>query len=803
MKIVSLAMLLFMMATPSLAQNTKGDKPESNRESRFRKSDKKNSSVKRKESKRRTSYLRSYKPRKQGKGGEQAGKSAGRTTASEPSERQKPNRSNSARRVASQSVSGKNKNVYPKNNRTMHNPSKIPRDNQRPVSNRAVVSRLSRLQGQEQPPGRRARVTPRSASRSFTARKSINVQARYPRPKRRTERASTRDIAGRRLRTKNFETKRPAIISANPGRKQSRTGENRGGRVQSERYGRFKNYSSRSSNTPSGQRRTVVPRSMSGSFKKVYSQSGKYVNNNSRKPRAVEKPQPNRSALARLKSLQGPENPPGGKKRKVIPRSASGSFIARRSTNTWAHFPRSKKKGETASTKDIAGKRLRSKNFETPRREVILPGYKPYLGKKRVGDRPYRGQATGGYSTASRPGERAWRGDVAGRMIRGTKRPKQDTPTRIMAKGYRSASKPGEKRPGLSALPARAPGIGAGGIGKFQGNIKGRRPLKGGGSVSGRLWNNQNQAIAGKTPSKRASEINGFPGKMKRFAKPGFSDQGEEFTGNIKTRRPAKGGGSVSGRLWNNQETPVQVRTPGEGANKIGNFQGNIKVKRPEKGGGSISGKLWNNNETPIQVRQPGEGAEKAGKFGGNVKISKFRKAYVKNPNAVDEALVKRRPSKSVFEEGNLQVKIARRPYVKNPNSSALALRKLKPTKSTYEEGELQVKVRQYNYIKNPSSAENASKVREPGKAFARASDFQGNIKMQKFRFFDKNRELHPDARFVKTNKNNVADEKDAATNLKLWWARLFKKSETQPDHLKEKGKKPRYDKGEDGLWYD
>ena len=74
---------------------------------------------------------------------------------------------------------------------------------------------------------------------------------------------------------------------------------------------------------------------------------------------------------------------------------------------------------------------------------------------------------------------------------------------------------------------------------------------------------------------------------------------------------------------------------------------------------------------------------------------------------------------------------------------------------------------------------------------------------MQKFRLFEKNKELHPDTKFIKTNKNNVADERDLLTNFKLWWARLFKKEETQPDHLKEKGKKPRYDKGEQGMWYE
>jgi hypothetical protein len=55
----------------------------------------------------------------------------------------------------------------------------------------------------------------------------------------------------------------------------------------------------------------------------------------------------------------------------------------------------------------------------------------------------------------------------------------------------------------------------------------------------------------------------------------------------------------------------------------------------------------------------------------------------------------------------------------------------------------------------------------------------------------------------VKINKNNVDGERDLLTNFKLWWARLFKKEETQPDHLKDKGHKPRYDKGEKGLWYE
>jgi hypothetical protein len=128
----------------------------------------------------------------------------------------------------------------------------------------------------------------------------------------------------------------------------------------------------------------------------------------------------------------------------------------------------------------------------------------------------------------------------------------------------------------------------------------------------------------------------------------------------------------------------------------------------------------------------------------------------------------------------------------------------VKPTASSVKAGGYARGVkRDWDYIKNPSSAREAQRVREPGKAFARSTDYQGNIKMKKFELFNKKRELHPDAKFVKLNKNNVAEEKDMLTNFKLWWARLFKKSETQPDHLKEKERKPRYDKGESGLWYE
>lgn len=721
------------------------------------------------------------------------------------------------------------------------------------------------------------------------------------------------------------------------------------------------------------------------------------THNNSRKPSNTSRTVSNRAALTRLKKLQGPEPGGPGKKRKVVPRSASSSFIARRGPNRWAKFPQRRRKGEHAITTDLAGKPLRSRNFESQRPEILTPTIKSNVRRRRVGDRAYKGPAAGKHVSATRRGEGGWSsGDIAGRRIRGrnhfskgkrTERAgthfgsRHRTATRTgrvgtQYGGYRSATRTG--RIG-KWLPGRTPGIGAEGIGSFKGRVKAQRPLKGGGSVSGRLWNNRGQALAPRTPgigsqgigyqgrtkgrrplkgggsvsgrlwnnqgraleprtpgigaqgigyqgrqkaqrplkgggsvsgrmwnnrrtpvgvrppSVNAMKAGGFPGKIKRFSvQPGFRNQGEEFSGVIKTRRPPKGGGSVSGKIWNNGNQPIEGKTAGVGAMRVGRYQGNIKTRKPLKGGGSVSGKLWNNKETPIPVKTPPAGAEKAGGFPGRIKrfsvqpgfsdqgeeftgviktpwyrraysrnpnahekavkqqspdgnvykvgnlqVAVRQRKYVKNPNAAEDATRKQKPTDATLATGDLQIKVKRRAYVKNPNSAEAALKKLKPTDATLAVDGLQIKVKQHaygkkpkaaegalpgwkpsketveaskyakgvrktwDYIRNPSSSKDAMRVREPGRAFARSTDYQGNIKMRKFDLFAKSN-LHPDAKFVKINKNNVAEERDLLTNFKLWWSKLFfKKNETLPDHLKDKGRKPRYDKGEQGLWYD
>lgn len=674
--------------------------------------------------------------------------------------------------------------------------------------------------------------------------------------------------------------------------------------------------------------------------RKVYPQYGRYSSNASRKSKDREpKVVSNRSKLARLNRMQGSHLSSGGKKQVVTPRSASHAFIARKSINVYANFARPKPKKERAHTKDISGRKLRTKNFETPRREVIMPNVKVTRSRKSIGDIAYKGRASGGHQSASRRSERAWKGNISGNKIRGrnySSKPRIEgrpifprSDLRPYGKdrryrgsmpptsGNRSASRPGESRTGKRPLAVRAPGKGANRIGTFQGNIKGRRPAVGGGSASGRSWNNKQQALPVRVPNKNAIRAGRYQGSLKVLGRsvPGYADQGEGFSGYKKASRPLKGGGSISGRMWNNKSSSLPVRTPKPSAARAGTYQGSIKrfsksqpgfgdqgegfsgykkTKKPLKGGGSVSGRIWNNKEKALPVRTPSPAARRAGTFQGNakqfeqtptmmdqgeeftgfIKLRRFKKNYVKNPNSAEAAIKKKYPSKSTYEVDGLQVRVKERNYVQNKNAAKESVLKKSPTKGTYQTGELQIKVKQreyvqnknaakesllkkkpskstylvdglqvkvrqreydkkpnaadgsmpgikpskssvkaseyargvkqtWKYVRNPSSADEAQKTREPGKAFGRATDYQGNIKMQKFHLFEKNRHLHPDATFVKTNKNNVDGERDLLTNVKLWWAKLFKKQDTQPDNLKDKGKRPRYDNREDGLWYD
>ena len=530
--------------------------------------------------------------------------------------------------------------------------------------------------------------------------------------------------------------------------------------------------------------------SRSGRYKKVYPQSGRFVNHSSKSGRDIQRAYPNESKIKRAAKRESPSR--RGKRGSVFPHTRSGPFIMRGKKNVyWGKFS----KGEKPYKGDITGRPVRMRNFRSVPAGLVGRDSLKFFGRRPRGDKAYRGRAGGGW------------GSVRGR------------------------------NKNLAPLPPRAPGIGADGVnysGRFRrgelspvfsrqgtgypGNLKSRRRAKGGGSVSGKRWNNNGTPIPVRTP--RNAAIAGFSGTFKRGEiSPGFSKQGIGFAGNIKTRRPEKGGGSVSGKVWNNNGTPIPGSTPSNNAKKAAGYPGNyklfdlkpsrvyqgeaftgyIKAKKPKKGGGSISGDMWNNNEAPIDVRVPPRDAKAAG-YAGNIRLARLRRNYIQNPNASSASIKKQRPDKTSYEVAGLQVKVKQGDYRNKPHAVKGALPGVAPSRSTVKASEYARGMKMnWNYKHNPNSAQDALMGRAPDKAYARIGDYQGNTKMKKYG----GGRLHPDAQFAHGHRNNVKEERTILMNIRLMWAKLFKKSDTQPDHLKDRERRPRYDKREKGLWYE
>ncbi len=598
--------------------------------------------------------------------------------------------------------------------------------------NQTALYQLNRHYQQRGPGKASGQIMPRSASASYMSRRSTNVWAHFPRSKRKGERAFTRDLAGKRLRTRNYETPRPPLLNPTL---QSR-------RAQGERPYKGPAAGSHSSRTQSGRAwlGDIAHRAIRGGFR-------------SKK----------------------------GEPRPGVPVFGRGPSVEDRKAGRFQGNMRGGRRALDDQGEGYSG----NIRFERQRKG----GGSVSQGWNNKG-LPIRGRV---------PGRGADRIDYSGNIKAGQRHPREqgEEYTGNIRRGKRAFKDQGEEYSGN--IPIWRKVFQDQGE-QYTGNIKFRKPAKGGGSLSGKHWSNNHTPIQVRTPRGRGAGMVGYQGNIKArrkefndqgegytgniparrraFSEQGeeyagnirqrrtFQDQGEEYSGNIRAQRPFKGGGSVSGRLWNNRERAIEGKAY-ERQTPISRYSGNMKARRPDKGGGSVSGRTWNNEETPIEGREYDD-VTKLSRYSGQTKVSRSR--YGKSPSASDDAI----------------------PVVKASGETRQA--------SNYSSGAR----RNWDYIRNPSSADDAQKTREPGRAFARAGEFQGNIKIRKFDLF-KSSDLHPDAQFVKTNKNNVPEEKDMLTNFRLWWARLFRKAETQPSHLKEndKDRKPRYDKGEEGLWYD
>jgi len=787
-----------------------------------------------------------------------------------------------APRIRSSSAQRARDNVYPQKGPFVNNNSKKP---EQAYSNKRELSRLARLQTQPSPPGGKKRVTPRSASKSYVTRGRVNTYwGKYSKG----ERAITTDVAGRPLRTKNFRSAPNPIIKAdNPyyGRKdrgdRAYKGTFRSGYATATRRGELPwkgDISGQPIRKSKGRDNQVAgdygsaPR-ISPGFSARYmkkdfarlrgikekkggggSVSGQYKSNQPLSPRAPgiggTYMRQDQNKLRGIKPVKGGGGSVTGKYKSNQPLSARAPGIG-------ASYMR-KDLGKLRGIKPVKGgggsisaKMKRTNNVS--------------LGARPPGN-PKVASTMGSYSgnvISIRPPKGG--GSVSSKL----KKNNNNMPIPVREPQDQRAADYQVNYQGFIKRNKISSGFSQDGL-SYSGNMKARRLPKGGGSVSG-SWNNNNQPIPGKTPGDVAGRVSKFQGNLKQqpksFSQAGygyagdmkmrpksFSQEGYDFSGYNKTKKPLKGGGSISGRVWNNNNQPLAGKAPGSSANKIDAYQGNLiftkksfsrdgydfsgynKTKKPEKGGGSISGKLWNNNGQPLPVKMPT--GDQAGEinYAGKTRLPRLKREYVRNPNAVEEALKKHSPYETVYEVNGLMVRVKQKETSKKPNAVEGSMPGVGPSKATVKASEYARSMKVYweykhnpssadeaqktikysksfeqatsfagktrltkNYRHNPNSDKEALKVIAPGRAYAQIGDYQGNIKMNKF-----NHKKHfPDAQFAHSKGNNVKEERTIVTDVKLLWTKLFKKNGTQPDAVKDKVRRPRYDKKEKELWKD
>ncbi len=470
------------------------------------------------------------------------------------------------------------------------------------------------------------------------------------------EKASTRDIAGRKLRTKNKSSARPitggrTLSNVNPyiGRKKLKEGERFGKAAtrqpqprttpppppnkyaRDKRYGRYKDH--RSKRTP-----TVV---LAAPVRSQTQPTGK-----GEKPRFGKK--------YHKKSVRTTARQP---ERAYPPRVPPVSAVRRkrpyRQPNTYKYKDKRFAR-ERAFSGDIAGRPLRKRNYRSPRPDNIGSGYVPYYGRVAPAGKPARVAAGAPRNTVRArwnnqgqplprkygPGAvSGYRGKTPLGAIGGISAGRESRYTgNIKAKKLRRYGPSGVAAYSGNIKARKLRKYGPSGVGAFAGTIKVGKPLQGGGSIS-RHWNNNGQPLMRKGRSNAAIAISGFSGKQRSPGKgrPGPGPEGNYrgtvplrnmrsygrgpeglYAGNLKARKPLQGGGSIS-RHWNNNGQPLmrkgrsnaaiaisgfsgKQRSPGKPRSAPGPeglYAGNLKARKPLQGGGSIT-RHWNNNGQPL-----------------------------------------------------------------------------------------------------------------------------------------------------------------------------------------------------------
>ena len=87
----------------------------------------------------------------------------------------------------------------------------------------------------------------------------------------------------------------------------------------------------------------------------------------------------------------------------------------------------------------------------------------------------------------------------------------------------------------------------------------------------------------------------------------------------------------------------------------------------------------------------------------------------------------------------------------------------------------------------------------------SKAKNYKGYVSKDPeiFELFSSRKQMHPSYHFTQDEPKNSKDEKEKVFKFKIWWEQLFGANGNQPKNLKERDKKPRYDKRESDIWYE
>jgi len=405
-------------------------------------------------------------------------------------------------------------------------------------------------------------------------------------------------------------------------------------------------------------------------------------------------------------------------------------------------FQTATRPGESYTNKDIAGRKLRTRNYESYRQQITQPTFNPYYFRKAKGDQiTVKGQK------------------IRRNLTSGTKVNNNDgnpLPPRFISSGVgifqggTKAKKPitgggsvGFRLRNNQGVPLSPFVPGDLGMGNYQGGMKSDKPLTGGGSVSFRLRNNQ-----------------GVP--LSPFV-PGDLGMGS-YQGGMKPIKAPKGGGSVGYKLRNNKGVSLSIMNAGIGTIRGAGYKGNIKTyeytKRPVLG--SAKFRLHNNNFKPMGTYKPGQGAIKGSNYTGNTKIPKGYKMDAGPEIRQNRTLKQYIPGQLRLDRYSGNVKI----------------------------------YKGYRMDAGPDIKKNRTlKQYIPGQL--RLDRYSGNYSTKRY----SRKNLHPSAAYTKRTGESSTKEKQKIFKFKLWVNSIFRNE--RPASEKEKIRKPRYDKGESEIWFD